>query len=351
MDKESQQAFPLVRFLNNRTYAEAVEIFEQRIHDATEVYKRFSGGFFTRACPVCGHAQHRSLEAFHDTYGVVACSACQSQFVNPTPSLEALSYYYNHCKCNLMLGELYRKRAADKGNFVISERSQYIISLLKNLPTDRTLEVLEIGCSSGGFLANLKAGLAQQLPTHKVRLSGIDIDANAIEKSVDPSLHLVASPVEKYVQSIDRKFDLVVHFELIEHLGDPFEFMRCVHRLLRPGALHVFHTPNALGMETVASPYNSLRLIAHAIFPPMHLNAFSTQNIVHFALRSGFAIESIDTPGKLDVDMTLLCKDQISPTSPYAHLAQMNDSDLGLLQAIVTDLRASSHMRCTLRKN
>lgn len=342
--------FPLIQFLSNRSFEEAVIIYDQRIADAKEVYSLFNKEFDVRPCPACGSRKFKELEKFHDTYGVAACIDCQTQFVNPAPSLKALSHYYNKCKCNLMLGTLYRKRAQDKANFVISERTAYVISLLREMPIGTPLEILEIGCSSGGFLGDLKQGIAELLPHHKVSLSGIDIDENAIKTPVDPELNLIAMPVEDFVKVNKKQFDLVIHFELIEHLIDPFEFMTCVHRLLKPDGLHMFHTPNILGFENVACPYNSLRLIAHAIFPPMHLNAFSTQNIGHFALRSGFGIVSIDTPGKLDLDMVRLCTDRLTDETPYAHLDQFNEEQLGIIQAMITDLRASSHMRCTLRK-
>lgn len=79
--------------------------------------------------------------------------------------------------------------------------------------------------------------------------------------------------------------------------------MVATKKLMSDGGLHHFHTPNALGMDNQALGYNSFRALAHGIFPPMHLQAFTPQNIGHFAMRSGYSIVQMDTPGNFDVDM------------------------------------------------
>ena len=100
-----------------------------------------------------------------------------------------------------------------------------------------------------------------------------------------------------------EKYDLIIHFELHEHLRDPFAFMLSVHKLLLDDGLHHFCTPNMLGFDNVAIGYNGFRPLAHGIFPPMHLHSFTTQNIIHFSIRSGFKVAQLDTPGNFDVDI------------------------------------------------
>ena len=112
----------------------------------------------------------------------------------------------------------------------------------------------------------------------------------------------------------------------------------------------LFTTPNAGGLEVVASDYNSRRLLAHSIFPPMHLNAFSTTNIVHFAMRSGFKVRSISTPGKLDVDMVCQNSDDILDDEALRALIQMDETEKAAVQHIIANLMASSHMKCVFAK-
>jgi hypothetical protein len=99
----------------------------------------------------------------------------------------------------------------------------------------------------------------------------------------------------------------------------------------------------------LAAGYNDFRLLAHSIFPPMHLNAFSVSNVSHFAIRTGFKVVDITTPGKLDVDMLSLCKNEID--GGLKLISDLDEDAKGAVQHLVSFLRASSHMRCVLRKN
>lgn len=110
----------------------------------------------------------------------------------------------------------------------------------------------------------------------------------------------------------------------------------------------IFTTQNHNGLEMVASDYNAYRLLAHCIFPPMHLNAFSTLNIVHFALRCGFNLLEVTTPGKLDVAMITESKEYLED-SGYKVLAELDESIKGLIQYLVVTLKGSSHMQCVLQ--
>jgi len=244
-----------------------------------------------------------------------------------------------------MFGDLLRSRVGT-GNVILSERTRHVIDLVRGARVPgRPFRILEIGCSSGAFLSELRAGLEAAGIAHV--LTGIDIDADAVARRVDPALDLKAVAVEEFAAQSAERFDIVLHFELIEHLGDPFGFMLAVRRLLNPGGLQHFHTPNALGFDNTALGYNATRPLAHGIFPPMHLNAFTPRNLTHFALRAGFRVVEIDTPGKFDVDIVRLAIDE-DPASPFAWVREFSEDQLAIVQHWLALLGASSHMRCTL---
>jgi 2-polyprenyl-3-methyl-5-hydroxy-6-metoxy-1,4-benzoquinol methylase len=179
------------------------------------------------------------------------------------------------------------------------------------------IRILEIGCSSGAFLSELKESLSSVGMLDKCILAGIDIDETAVRKNVDSSIEIYAVGAEEYAKSSEEKYDLIIHFELIEHLQNPFSFMQSVAKLLTPNGLHHFHTPNGNGFDNQALGYNEFRALAHGIFPPMHLQAFTPQNIVHFSIRSGFKVVQIDTPGNFDVDIVKSFLEPKNSESPY----------------------------------
>jgi len=329
-------------FKENRTRAQAVEMYRQRIENSEEIYKKFSREFEIRACPICGEDESIPIDKFNDQYGITKCTKCSSIFVNPSPNIEALDYYYNNCDCNRQLGELYKDRAKKKG-LILSERTYKVFTLItKLLERKPYINVLEVGCGSGAFLHHLKLLLEENKRSHAVNIVGIDIDAFEVSNPVDKDVNIYHSSAEEFVDRSKLKFDLVVHFELIEHLYDPFVFCRALHELLEDQGLMYFHTPNALGLDNQVLSYNDFRPLAHGIFPPMHLNSFTTVNVMTFLIRSGFRVNEIETPGNFDVDIIRQFN------NPDSHLSVINDitdeKSLAIIQYLIKELGASSHL-------
>lgn len=336
-----------IKFEQNRSIDDAKIIYKQRISDALMIYKKHNHNFFVRSCFLCGENSFKNLPKFHDTYEIKLCNFCLSQSVNPVPNIEALNDYYNNAKCNVLLDDLLKSRHRKDSDFILDERVKVVLDLVSKL-TKKDIRILEIGCGSGAFLAKLKYFLKIQFPSKNVTLSGIDIDANAISTSVDSELMLNVANAEEYVKKEPNEFDIILHFELIEHLPDPYSFMCNLYDLLDSNGYMFFSTPNADGLEIRAAGYNDFRLLAHSIFPPMHLNAFSLSNIGQFATRCRFFVMEITTPGSLDIDMLSHCENDIG--EPLKKICSLDDDTKGLIQYLVKFLRGSSHMRCTFKK-
>lgn len=337
-------ALKLHRFSENRSLSQANEIFEQRLKDAEHIFDSFSEEFVERACPCCGVKDCVNTNDFHGNYKIKVCRQCRTQYVSPAPSARAIQHYYSQGKCNRMLTNITANRAS---SFNVDDRVEEIISRLETLNKEH-IRILEVGCSSGRFLAGLQKALKDRLPNKKFILVGIDLDEEAINHAENPEIEFHCLSAEQFVETALQQsiqFDIIVHFELIEHLLDPIDFVTKLKSLLYKGGYMIFTTPNALGLDNLASDYNTRRLIAHAIFPPMHLNAFSTQNIGVLALKSGFYLCDITTPGKLDVDMVIKNLEFLTDNR-LDWLADIEDeSILANIQSLVVLCNASSHMQ------
>jgi len=326
----------------NRTKSQAEEIHNQRIKDSEEIFKRFSDEFIERVCPICGEQGSTELAKFNGQYGVASCNKCSSTYVNPSPSLDALDYYYNNCECNRLYGNLLKERV-EKKSIIMLERKLLVLKLVRNLlETKANINILEIGCNSGAFLYDLKQALVQEKCDSNVSLEGIDIDKSAVENPVDDRITLHHSSAEDFIEKSQYKFDLILHFELIEHLHNPYEFCCALYELLKDKGLMYFHTPNALGLDNTALSYNDFRPLAHGIFPPMHLNAFTTQNVMHFLVRCGFNVNKIETPGNFDVDIVRQFGSSKSELSVINEIS--DEKSLAIFQYVLRELGASSHL-------
>jgi 2-polyprenyl-6-hydroxyphenyl methylase / 3-demethylubiquinone-9 3-methyltransferase len=337
------------RFSENRNIEEGKKIFESRIKDAKLIYKKFGSNFQYRPCPICAGNDYVNIEKFINRYDVCKCNICNSDFVNPIPNMEALSYYYNNCENNKLYSKLNLKR--QKSDFRLDSRINFIKQYIQKIISEnkeRKLNILEIGCNNGTFLSLLNEFISSIGFQSKIDLYGIDIDENVIRNSVDNSLNLNALPAEK-IGKLNVKFDIILHFELIEHLNNPISFMNAIYENLFDGGYVIFTTPNSLGLEIKALGYNKTRLLAHSIFPPMHLNAFSTENILLFANKNNFKLKSIETPGILDIDILSLVSDEIEDENLY-EITNMNEDIKAYFQFLTSYLNSSSHMRVVFEK-
>ncbi len=114
---------------------------------------------------------------------------------------------------------------------------RYYAALVRRFAPPGGGKLLELGCGLGHLLGLLQNDFA---------CVGIDIADYSIEQ-----LKRNAPLAEGFVMSADDlscfaegEFSVVVALHLVEHLPDPAHTIRQVNRILRPGGLFLFATPN-----------------------------------------------------------------------------------------------------------
>ena len=94
-------------------------------------------------------------------------------------------------------------------------------------------KMLEIGCSTGNFLAND--------PTN---ILGIDINKNSLKLAKDRGFNILCGDVEHTLCFKDNIFDAIYASHVIEHLNNPISFLKECNRILKKNGLLVAVTPN-----------------------------------------------------------------------------------------------------------
>ncbi|KMO78617.1 MAG: class I SAM-dependent methyltransferase [Mycolicibacterium rufum] len=123
----------------------------------------------------------------------------------------------------------------------------------------RDRDVLEAGCGEG-YGADLIADVARGV-------IGLDYDESAVAhvRARYPRVdmrhgNLAALPLA------DESVDVVVNFQVIEHLWDQGQFVAECRRVLRPGGLLLMSTPNRItfspGLDTPVNPFHTRELNA-----------------------------------------------------------------------------------------
>ena len=130
-------------------------------------------------------------------------------------------------------------------------------SLLK--PGDK---VLEIGCGIGTVVF--------ELAKQGYEAMGTDISQVAIEygRSKYAGVHLEVQPAEELPFG-DETFDVVLSFDLFEHIARIDRHVSEVHRVLKPSGYYLFQTPNKLS-NMVAETLTHKSLKWRRVHPSLH---------------------------------------------------------------------------------
>ncbi len=167
-------------------------------------------------------------------------------------------------------------------------------------------KVLEIGCGIGS--------VTNHLAQKGIDAIGTDISDVAIQYGREkyPNAHLEAHPAEALPWP-DNTFDVVLSFDLFEHIPDTDRHLSEVTRLLKDNGLYLFQTPNKFSnviFETLAHKGFGWRLAHPSLHSPGQLRRRLT--------RAGFDVRFV----KMDpVNEFMLNKLKI--LGPFGKLAKI----------------------------
>ena len=120
-------------------------------------------------------------------------------------------------------------------------------------------EVLEAGCGEG-YGADLIASVARRVVAVDYDAATVDHVRNRYPRVAVLAANLAALPMP------DATVDVVVNFQVIEHLWDQPQFITECLRVLRPGGLLLISTPNRItftpGSDVPVNPFHTRELNA-----------------------------------------------------------------------------------------
>lgn len=254
-----------------------------------EVLLSHSAEFVTIPCPACGGRTHRP-EFVKNGFEYVGCEDCGLVFNNPRPDQTRLAEYYADNPLYAFWNEkIFLETEAVRKEKIFAPR------------VDRVVDLCRAHGIRGGTLLEVGAGYGTFAVEARSRRFFDRIIA------VEPTGALAGTCVERGLETINLSYedidpaplevDVVVSFEVIEHLFAPDDFIDFCATALTTGGLLVLSFPNMDGFDT------SLLREKSGSVGGEHINMFNDSSISALLARKGFRIVDLSTPGNLDAEL------------------------------------------------
>jgi SAM-dependent methyltransferase len=136
--------------------------------------------------------------------------------------------------------------------------------------------ILEVGCGSGAF--------GKMMPRNTT-YHGLEFNQTALDKATKAGLKVTMESIDNHSFQNTNAYDVVCHFQVLEHVTEPLKFLESCVRALKPGGRLIVVVPSE---DSFLSVTESLWLN----MPPHHLTRWS-DNALIFAMKS-LKLEKID---------------------------------------------------------
>jgi SAM-dependent methyltransferase len=231
----------------------------------------------TQPCPICGLAGPqewlRAPDRFHgrqEKYALVRCVSCSQVWLSnpPKPSEMGLHYTDAYHKLISAAGENAPLRWRDR------------LHTLRQHKQSGTM--LDLGCSSGGFLGLLRGD--------SWKLYGIEMSADCASRAeTRTGAHVFVGDILD-APFTPESFDVITCFDVLEHLYEPLKIMTKVSEWLKPGGIFYVQVPNIDSAE--ARVFGSYW---HGLELPRHLFHYSPSALKFLAQSARLNVVSLET--------------------------------------------------------
>jgi 2-polyprenyl-3-methyl-5-hydroxy-6-metoxy-1,4-benzoquinol methylase len=257
--------------------------------DIERLHSRVSE-FIEIDCPACGSSRsHFHFDKYR--FRFLQCEDCETIFMSPRPSPTVMADYYSNSENYAYWAtHIFPSTEAARREKIHKPWLQRVIGYCDRFNVEKGT-LLEVGPGFGTF-------------SELVVRSGCFVQCIAIE----PTPEMASACRDRGIQVIERRIedvntqevgyvDVLVAFEVIEHLFDPTVFLAQCRRLVGVGGLLVLSCPNGLGFDIEMLGSRALAVDAE------HVNLFNPRALSELLARSGFNVVDVSTPGRLDAEL------------------------------------------------
>lgn len=255
-------------------------------------YQRHFNEFTIRNCPGCG-GNENSLYLEHHEFFFVSCLACRCIFMNPGPTdLHVGDLYENSEIYKFWAKYMYPLSRDSRLATLHNMRVEWLVHAIENyLDAKNNYRILEIGAGTGDTIYKLNSLNRSDLQTF-----ALEWNPEMKESISRNGVQFLGKTIED-LKADEPKFDVIVLFEVIEHLLDPMLLIKSAKKILNENGLIMFTTPNAQSIEVQWMKARTMTIDIE------HISLLTPAAVTHLALRNGLTVKKIQTNGKLDKEI------------------------------------------------
>jgi len=302
---------------------------------------KYKNKFISVPCPACGSPE--SIYQFSKyELDFTKCINCETVYINPRPTPEILDYYYKESENYAYWNKyIFPASESNRREKIFKPRVDRILDICRQYDVGRDC-LLEVGAGFGTFCEEMSAR------DFFKRIIAVEPTPDLANTCRSKGLEVIELPIEK-VSLEGLKTDIVVSFEVIEHLFSPREFLSACESILLPGGFIIITCPNIKGFDIM-----TLQELSDSV-DNEHLNYFNPCSLANLLSDCGFEIMQVLTPGKLDAELVrkkILAGEYDISTQPFLKEILINqwDNIADLFQQFLADNLLSSHMWAVARK-
>jgi len=157
--------------------------------------------------------------------------------------------------------------------YYMDEKEEYVYAKDYIQPTDK---VLEVGSGKGAFFKHISTN----------SYIGLDFSENAKKMAAENGIIIENEMIQDYSTKHTEEFDIVVSFQVLEHVSDPKSFIESKLQALKVGGKLIIAVP---------SEDSFLKYVNNGILnmPPHHVTRWSNQTFKYIADKYNLNIQSI----------------------------------------------------------
>lgn len=297
-----------------------------------------------RMCPGCGGDRPKPAYV-KNGFDLVHCASCKTLYVTPCPTAAQLSPFYTDSPSTRYWSTVFFPAVAEaRRGRIFRPRAERVLALAADSGIDLG-RICEVGAGASIFLEEIRA-----------------LNPGASVRAVEPGIELARICRAKNFETFEGfaeqaagdmawagQADLVVCFEVIEHIPETVEFVKSLAALAKPGGMILMSGLCGDGFDI-----QLLEAKSQAVAPPHHLTFLSRKGAAALMANAGLVDARVITPGELDVDIVrnALLANPHSVSEPFLRnlILEGDDASRAAFQSFLRENGLSSHMWVYARK-